>query len=285
MVWVVDGKDRWDWHPIERRLDLTTDFKGYGADLPLLEAFQKGPEWIWIETSQPPSPDVVRGQQVVKVELKPQSPPDQVLMDVDMDPKTDLPVRYMYDHKDSKPHPITGYKDIKFDPVIDPALFKFVPEVKPNSWDPLDYMLKPGAKMPDFTGQLLGSNGKFRLATALKHSKAILVDMLQMGCQPCWDELKSSLEGLHERYASKGFNVVGVGLGPEDQVKEWVGDAHLRLPMVLGDTCQMDMMSVYRVGVSGTLYLIGSKGIVRARYTEAKLATIERDLAQLGVSD
>jgi len=283
MVWVVDGKDLWRWHPIERRLDWQANYKFYAVAFSLFEAFQSSPEAVWIETGGPPAPAVAAGQRLVRFELKPKSPPDQALIRVDMDPKTDLPVQYGFHHKGSEPQEIMGYKDLKFDPVIDPAKFRMVPEVKPNSWSVFDYMLKPSAKAPDFSGQLLGGHERFRLLKALKENKATLVEFMEMGCAPCWERLRTDVEGLRERYASKGLNVLVVGLGSEKDVSGWVSNYHVQMPVVIGDTCSVDLFDRYKIAVSQTEYLIDSKGVVRARYDGAKIEDIEHDLAKLGI--
>lgn len=94
-----------------------------------------------------------------------------------MDPATDLPVRYVLDNP-AFGHLITEeFKDLEIDQPMNPALFVYKPEVQPNTWDPLAYMLKPGAVAPDFTGRLLAGHTPFQLFGALKQNKALLLDI------------------------------------------------------------------------------------------------------------
>ena len=204
---------------------------------------------------------------------------------MDVNPLNKIPVGMVADRPKDGIRIEETYSEIKLDPDIDPSMFDYKPEVEAGSFKPLEYMLKPGSKAPDFKGTLLLSHNPFSLSTALKQHKAILVDVLLIGCVPCWKELKGEVAKLRTKYAAKGLEVVAVGLGNEQEIKNFLGDPKFKVPLVIGETCNVDLAGTYKVTVSASKYLIDSKGIIRARYIDADIAMIKKDIEALGVGD
>ncbi|MDR3692893.1 MAG: redoxin domain-containing protein [Fimbriimonas sp.] len=248
----------------------------------LFEPFLDGTGPLWNEGPEPPTRVVQGGRDVDRYKLKPTKGTAGTVMDLDMDAKTELPIRFTIDRPGAARKVIESFEDLKLDSTIDPSIFTYVPQVQANSTDVTSGMLGIGTKAPDFTGRLLVGGGQFRLSTLLKRSKAVILDFWLVGCGPCRDELKD-LADLRKRYGAKGLEVVSVGLNDETRIKEFLGDFSTLVPVVVGTTCAPDPTFTFKATMTPTTYLLDSKGIVRGRYADTEMAPIKKDLARLGI--
>jgi len=276
---VQNDKVVWIWDPETKRLDKSGPFPGFFVHLFLLEPWEMGkaPEWIKESDSQVNSHLGEPG--VIREHLKREGRSYKIVVDVN--PQSSTPLHMVADRPNDGVRVEEFYSEMKFDGEIESSIFDYKPEVEAGSFKPLEFMLKPGSKAPDFKGTLLLSHKPFRLSSALKQHKATLVDVLMIGCVPCWDELKGDMAKLRKNYGPKGLDVIAVGLGNEQQIKMFLGDPKFTVPLVIGETCSLDVAGAYKTTVSASKYLIDSDGIIRARYVDADVATIQKDIDAL----
>lgn len=103
-----------------------------------------------------------------------------------------------------------------------------------------------------------------------------------MGFPPCRAALPD-LARLRNAYRSKGLEILTVCLSYEKDTADFIAQKHLQIPVVVGATCEPEVGTAYKVTAYSTLYLLDSKGIVRARYVGTDMPQIKRDLAGLGL--
>jgi cytochrome c biogenesis protein CcmG, thiol:disulfide interchange protein DsbE len=88
-----------------------------------------------------------------------------------------------------------------------------------------------GSTMPEYSA--LGLDGsKFDLAA--KRDKVVLLNVWATWCGPCRYEIPE-LQVIHDRYAAKGFEVIGVSVDESgiESVKQFVDENKMRYPVVL----------------------------------------------------
>jgi len=90
--------------------------------------------------------------------------------------------------------------------------------------------IEPGKIMPAYAAVNLDGS-KFELAARRK--KVVLLNLWATWCGPCRYEIPE-LQRIHNTYAARGFEVVGVSLdeGAVDSVKEFVGENKMTYPVV-----------------------------------------------------
>jgi thiol-disulfide isomerase/thioredoxin len=89
-----------------------------------------------------------------------------------------------------------------------------------------------GAVMPPYSAELLGG-GKFNVEA--QKGNVTLLNIWATWCPPCRAEIPD-LQKLHDRYSSRGFNVVGVSVdaeGASQEVRDFVREKAMRYPVVL----------------------------------------------------
>lgn len=113
-----------------------------------------------------------------------------------------------------------------------------------------------GAMMPEYTALELDGS-KFELES--KRGKVVLLNLWATWCGPCRFEIPE-LQILHDRYASKNFEVIGVSVdesGPE-AVREFVTEHKMRYPVVLD--AEGKLASVFQTSVLPTSVVIDRNG-------------------------
>ena len=88
-----------------------------------------------------------------------------------------------------------------------------------------------GATFPKYEAMYLDGT-KFDLAS--KRDKVVLVNVWATWCAPCREEIPE-LQALHDRYASKGFEVIGVSVDDVavDVVKSFADEKKMTYPVVI----------------------------------------------------
>jgi len=88
-----------------------------------------------------------------------------------------------------------------------------------------------GSAMPPYTAK--GLDGKpFDLASL--HGQVVFLNLWATWCGPCRFEIPE-LQAMHDKYATRGFKVVGVSLDETgaDAVKQFVSDHKMTYPIVI----------------------------------------------------
>ena len=130
-----------------------------------------------------------------------------------------------------------------------------------------------GSAMPEYSATWLDGS-KFELAS--KRDKVVLLNIWATWCGPCRFEIPE-LQRLHNQYASKGFEVIGVSVdesGP-DVVKQFVTDEKIAYPIALDPDGKI--ATLMNTSVLPTTVLIGRDG----RILWKKLMLVEKDDAEL----
>jgi thiol-disulfide isomerase/thioredoxin len=120
--------------------------------------------------------------------------------------------------------------------------------------------------------------------------QVVLVDFWATWCVPC-RKVMPELQALHQKYASRGFSVLGISVdtqGPAN-VKKFVSSRKLTYPIAIDDT-KDPVWQRYRVKAVPAAFLVDREGRIVAQWTgaadvedvEAKLATL---LAPASVPD
>lgn len=88
-----------------------------------------------------------------------------------------------------------------------------------------------GSMMPAYAATML-NGGAYELAS--KRDKVVLLNVWATWCGPCVYEIPE-LQAAHDKYASRGLEVVGVSVdeGAPEGVKEFVAERKMTYPVVL----------------------------------------------------
>lgn len=113
-----------------------------------------------------------------------------------------------------------------------------------------------GSMMPEYSAMWLDGS-KFDLAG--KRDKVVLLNIWATWCGPCRFEIPE-LQRLHNQYAAKGFEVIGVSVdesGPE-AVKQFVTDEKIAYPIALDPDGKI--ATLMQTSVLPTTVLVGRDG-------------------------
>ena len=117
----------------------------------------------------------------------------------------------------------------------------------------------PAINLKDFNGKAINQE-EFR-------DKVVLFDFWATWCAPCITEIPF-LNRLHEKYANRGFKVVGVTLvsGNADEVKPFVSRLKMVYPVVMGDDDQAYELNIMAFPTS---YLVTRDWKIHRRFIGA----------------
>ena len=135
--------------------------------------------------------------------------------------------------------------------MADPAAF--VPPTVPRQ--------APSFKVTDMSGKALSNE-------SLK-GKVVLLDFWATWCVPCRKSMPE-LQALHDKYADRGFSVVGVSIdesGPA-KVKKFVSSKKFTYPIAM-DSGKNPAWDAFRVKAVPAAYLIDREGNIVAQWTGA----------------
>lgn len=110
--------------------------------------------------------------------------------------------------------------------------------------------------MPEYTSAWLDGS-KFDLAG--RRGKVVLLNVWATWCGPCRYEIPE-LQAIHDRYAPKGFEVVGVSVdeGAVDAVREFVQQHKMTYPIVFDP--EQKVTNLLQTSVLPTTVLLDRNG-------------------------
>jgi peroxiredoxin len=118
--------------------------------------------------------------------------------------------------------------------------------------------------------------------------RVVLLNVWATWCHPCREEIPI-LQALHEQYASRGLELVGVSVdarGEEDTIREFANDFRMTYPLWL-DPDERVQSTFLAIGVPAT-FLIDRNGVLRWRHVgpvRANDSTLVRALERALGSD
>jgi cytochrome c-type biogenesis protein len=142
-----------------------------------------------------------------------------------------------------------------------------------------------GRPAPDYrTVSLTGDS----VSLAELRGRVVLLNVWATWCHPCREEIPI-LQALHERYASRAFELVGVSVdarGEEDTIRQFADDFRMTYPLWL-DPDERVQSTFLAIGVPAT-FLIDRAGVLRWRHVgpvHADDSTLVRELEHALGSD
>lgn len=121
-----------------------------------------------------------------------------------------------------------------------------------------------GAPVPAYAAALLAGDS---VTLAALRGKVVLLNVWATWCHPCRDEIPE-LQALHERYAARGLELVGVSVDAEsadNAIRAFMRDFRMTYP-VWRDPGERVSAQFHIVGVPAT-FLIDRDGVLRWRKT------------------
>lgn len=121
-----------------------------------------------------------------------------------------------------------------------------------------------GAPVPAYAAASLAGDS---VSLAALRGKVVLLNVWATWCHPCRDEIPE-LQALHERYAPRGLELVGISVDTEsadDAIREFMRDFRMTYP-VWRDPGERVSAQFHVVGVPAT-FLIDREGVLRWRKT------------------
>lgn len=121
-----------------------------------------------------------------------------------------------------------------------------------------------GSPVPAYSAVSVGGDS---VSLAAQRGKVVLMNVWATWCHPCRDEIPE-LQALHERYAARGLELVGVSVdteGADDVIREFMRDFNMTYP-VWRDPGERVSAQFHIVGVPAT-FLIDREGVLRWRKT------------------
>lgn len=121
-----------------------------------------------------------------------------------------------------------------------------------------------GAPVPAYGAVSLAGDS---VSLAGLRGKVVLLNVWATWCHPCRDEIPE-LQALHERYATRGLELVGVSVDAEsadDAIRSFMHDFRMTYP-VWRDPGERVSAQFHIVGVPAT-FLIDREGVLRWRKT------------------
>jgi thiol-disulfide isomerase/thioredoxin len=138
--------------------------------------------------------------------------------------------------------------------------------------------LEVGQKFPEYEAKWMDGSS-FRLGQ--RRDKVVLLNIWATWCGPCRYEIPE-LQQMHEKFGSKGFEVVGVSIddpGTEENVREFVKREKIAYPVVLDP--QGRIADLLQTTVIPTSALIARDGTILWMHRGIVSASDERLTAAL----
>ena len=135
-----------------------------------------------------------------------------------------------------------------------------------------------GRPAPDYRAVTLDGDS---VSLGQSRGRVVLLNVWATWCHPCREEIPV-LQALHDRYASRGLELVGVSVdarGEEDTIREFASDFRMTYPLWL-DPDERVQSTFLAIGVPAT-FLIDREGVLRWRHVgpvRANDRTLAREL-------
>ena len=142
-----------------------------------------------------------------------------------------------------------------------------------------------GKPAPDYHAVSLTGDS---VSLAGARGRVVLLNVWATWCHPCREEIPI-LQALHERYAARGLELIGVSVdarGEEDTIREFANDFGMTYPLWL-DPDERVQSTFLAIGVPAT-FLIDRTGVLRWRHVgpvRAADSTLVRELERALGSD
>ncbi len=139
-----------------------------------------------------------------------------------------------------------------------------------------DGRLSDASRAPEFT--LTDLQGRM-VSLADFRGKVVILDFWATWCPPCKREIPGFI-GLQKAYASRGVQIVGVGLDEPADIRQFAASHGINYPVLLGN----DEVSALYGGISGipTTFIIDKSGkIVRRFEGFTERSVFEREIESL----
>ena len=120
-----------------------------------------------------------------------------------------------------------------------------------------------GARMPDYSAMNLDGS-KFELGS--KRGRVVLVNLWATWCGPCRFEIPE-LQRIHDRYAPRGFEVIGVSVDESgvESVRQFMAEQKMTYPIAIDP--QGNLATILQTSVLPTSVVLDRNGkIVWKRY-------------------
>lgn len=128
---------------------------------------------------------------------------------------------------------------------------------------------KVGASLPALSGLMPGAS------LPKTAGKVVLVDFWASWCAPCKASFVT-LSRLHQKYASKGLVIIGVGV--DDEVADFQGFASKnKAPFTLAHDSQHKAAEFFNPPTMPSSYLVDRKGMIRCIHKGFKGAKTEAE--------
>ena len=142
-----------------------------------------------------------------------------------------------------------------------------------------------GKPAPDYRAISLAGDS---VSLTRARGRVVLLNVWATWCHPCREEIPI-LQAFHERYASRGLELVGVSVdarGEEDTIRQFANDFGMTYPIWL-DPDERVQSTFLAIGVPAT-FLIDRSGVLRWRHigpVHADDSTLARELERALGSD
>ena len=162
-----------------------------------------------------------------------------------------------------------GFCSLKCAQTFDADPAAYVPPTFPRS--------APAFSLKDLSGKPV-SNASFK-------GQVVLLDFWATWCAPCVKSMPE-LQSLHAKYASRGFQVVGIsideGVSGAVKVKKFIGAKRIAYPIAI-DSGKRPAWEAFWVKTVPAAYLLDREGRIVAQWTgaPADMAQLEAKLEEL----
>jgi len=108
-------------------------------------------------------------------------------------------------------------------------------------------LIRPEFAMVDIDGQIRNIKDW--------DGKIILLNFWATWCPPCLKEIPDFIE-LQEQYGDQGFQVIGIAVDNEEDVRDYINEVKINYPIIASETESIELASRYGNKIGGLPYTI-----------------------------